>query len=302
MDGDALLYRLRQALNEYSDSSFLDTRTSYDYLWRAAIELVNRTACLHSTQAITSVASQRTYDLNGDFLRLYLKNSDNKRYVVWSSGSNTHFPTEKDYEDIISANNTTSILIPTGLAILDKSTLPTRLTGTATSIGTTSNGECTLTDSAGSFSSVEAGDIVNNTTDSSSGVVLSRTSSTVLVTALFGGTNNQWAVGNAYVIQPQGRLSIIFDPPPSTAGHTITVHYVQRPTPVYSSYGAYRFQPQYADALVYYASFLYRHRGREFNYADAHYKLWEMAVSRGASGLNESFNRRGFKMNLKGRK
>ena len=91
MDGKDLTRRLAQLMNEDTDSGGLDARTSYDYLYEAAIEFVNRTGCLKSSQDITTVADQSEYDLNADFMRLYLRDSDGELYLKYSDGTNTSF-------------------------------------------------------------------------------------------------------------------------------------------------------------------------------------------------------------------
>lgn len=298
MDGTDLLRRLRELLNEDSDSGWLDTRSSYDYLYDAAVEYVDRTGCLRGSQSITTVADDSQYDLKPDFLRLYLKNQSENYYIKLNDGSNDYFLTWKDYEDIYYENNTTSVTIPNRFSIIDTN-LPSQVTGTATSDGNASGGQCTLTDTSGDFSDVEAGAIVNNTTDGSSGVVLSKTSTTVLVVALFGGTDNEWDSSDAYVIQPQARYQIIIDPPPSTAGYTIYVPYIKRPAPVYSNYGVYGFvQPA---LLVKYAFFLYRYRGREPDFGDAMYRYWDAEVRKQAYGVNRAQRPSNWKVNFKKR-
>lgn len=284
-DGKDLLRRLRQLLDEESDSGWLDERTSYDYLYEAALELVDRTGCLKSSQTITTVADQQEYDLNPDFLRLYAKNDDNNLVIKYNDGSNDTFLELESYEDLFYNNETTSVNIPSNFALLDGD-LPSRVTGTATATGASSGGQCTLTDSAGDFSDVEAGAVVHNTTDGSSGVVLSKTDSTHLVTALFGGTNNDWSSSDAYVIQPNARYKLLLDPPPSDSGDTITVPYIQKPAPVYSDYGVYRFPDQYVPALIKYAYWLYKYRNREPNYGDAMYKFWIAQTGRYAASIN----------------
>jgi hypothetical protein len=298
VDGKDLLRRLRQLLNEDSDSGWMDTQTSYDYLYEAAKELVDRTGCLRTTQSITTVADDDEYDLSPDFMRLYAKNRDNNFYVRLNDGSTNHFLTWKDYELIIYDNNTTSVTVPSKFSIIDTAK-PSQVTGTATSNGAASAGECTLTDSAADFTSVNAGAIVHNTTDSSDGVVLSKTSSTVLVTALFGGSNDDWTSSDAYVIQPQARYQLFLDPPPSTAGYTLTVPYIQQPAPVYSDYGIYRFSDQYKDALVKYAAFLYKYRDKEPDFGDHLFRLWDMSVGRAAHSINRGQRPTNFKVNLK---
>ncbi|MFQ5493597.1 MAG: hypothetical protein ACE5DX_05580 [Candidatus Dojkabacteria bacterium] len=301
MDGKELLYRLRQLLSEDETSGFMDNKTSYSFLYEAALEFVVRTDSLKSTQSITTVADQKNYTLNADFMRLYLKNDENELFIKYNDGTNTAFILLRDYEDIILSNQTTSVSIPDRFTIIDDPTLDSRISGTATSAGAISAGESTLTDTSADFSDVSVGDVVHNTTDGSDGFVLSKTSSTVLVVALFGGTANDWTSSDAYVIQPQGRLQIILDPPPSTAGHTITVEYVQKPNIVASDYGVYRFPPQYADAVVKYAAFLYKYRDREVNFGDAYFQIFNRAVHNHAKSLNKSLGRGGYSVNFKKR-
>ena len=295
MDGKDLLRRLRNLLNEDSDSGWLDEQTSFDLFYDAAIDFVDRTGCLRSSQAITTVADQTSYDLKPDFLRLYVKNSSGDYFIKYNDGSSNSFPTWKDYEDVFYDDNTDSVSTPTRFSIIDAS-LPSQVTGTTTSDGAASGGQCVLPDTAGDFSDVEAGAIVHNTDDGSAGMVLSKTSSTVIVTALFGGTDDDWTSGDAYVIQPNPRFQLILDPPPETAGHTITMPYVQRPAPVYSDYGMYRFiNPS---ALIKYAFWLYKYRDKEPNFGDAMYKFWEAEIRRKAYSLNRAQRPLGFKVNL----
>jgi hypothetical protein len=304
MDGKTALYRLRNLLLEDANSAFLDDRTSYDFINAAASEFVQRTKSLKSSQAITTVADQRGYTLNANFMELYLKDKQNKLYLPYNDGSSSYseFIYWKDYEDLILEDNITSVSIPSGFTIIDDATLDSQVTGTATSAGASSGGQSILTDTAADFSDVSAGDIVHNTTDGSDGVVLSKTSSTVLVVALFGGTANDWTDSDAYVIQPQGRLQLQIDPPSSTAGHTLTVHYVQRPSPVYSDYGTFRFQPQHMDAILKYAAFNYKYRDQDPNYGDAYYQHWDRQLREANHSLNKSFNRKRLKVNMRARR
>lgn len=296
MDGKDLLRRLRELLNEDSDSSWLDTQTSYDFLYEAAKSLVDRTGCLRTTQSITTVADDDEYDLAPDFLRLYLRN-DGDYYIKFYDGSNNTFPTWVDYGEIVHQDTPTSVAIPSHFTIIDVAD-QSQATGTTTSAGASSGGECTLTDTAASFTDVNAGAIVHNTTDGSDGVVLSKTSSTVLVTALFGGTDNDWSSGDSYVIQPQSRYQLFLDPPPSTAGYTITVYYLQRPAPVYSDYGIYRFPSQYTEPLVKYAFWLYKYRDKQPDMGDAMYRFWERHVGEAAYSINRGQRPGSFKVNL----
>jgi hypothetical protein len=302
VDGKSALRGLRELLNERSTSSWLDTRSSYYWIYQSAIEFVRRTQCLKNTQSITTVADQASYTLNADFMEMYLRTEDtHELYIKYNDGTSDYFIKFKKYQEIIYENQTTSKTIPDFFTIIDDSVKDTRLSSTTTSVGAASGGECTLTDSAADFADVSPGDIVHNTTDGSDGVVLSKTSSTALVTALFDGTDNDWTSGDAYVIQPQARLKIVFDPAPSTSSHTATVYYIERPDPVYSDYGIYRIQSQYLQALVFYAAALYEYRDDEVNSSSRLVQFFDREVRQASAGLNDSFERKGFTTNWKKR-
>jgi len=143
---------------------------------------------------------------------------------------------------------------------------------------------------------------VHNTTDGSDGIVLSKTSSTVLVVALFNGTNDDWTSGDSYVIQPQGRMKLVLSQPPSTAGETITLNYIKRPDPVYSHYGTYRFQSHHLMALVKYAAWLYKYKDREPQTGDMLFQYWDRQVGIGSEQTRNAMNRKGFKVNRKVRR
>ena len=304
MDGKEALYQLRHLLGEGAESGFLDDRISYQYINNAAEEFVSRTECLTGTQTLTTVADQVGYTLNADFVEVYLRDRDNRLRLPYNDGSSSYndFIYFKGYNEIIMANNIASVSKPDSFAVIDDSTLDSRLSGTATGAGASSGGECTLTDSAADFSDVSPGDIVHNTTDGSDGVVISKTSSTVLVTALFNGTDGDWTSSDAYVIQPQGRLQLVFDPPPSSGGHTATVHYIKRPEPVYSDYGMFRFQSQHMQAILKYAAFNYKYRDQDPNFGDAYFQHWDREVRRAANNTGKSLNKEKLVVNFKGRR
>lgn len=300
MDGKSLTNGLAALLNEtVSSSSFLESRVSYDYLYEAALEFVRRTRCLTGTQPITTVADQSSYDLNADFLQLYLTDSQN-RYVVKYTDSNgvDTFLTFRDYEAVTYSNQSDSVTLPSNFSIIDNRTLTDRITGSVTSAGASTNGECTCTDSSAPFDDVEVGDDIHNTTDGSDGIVIAVTSTSALVTALFDGTDNDWDSSDAYVIVPQGRKKLVLDPPPATSGETVTIEYVQKPDPVYSPYRAYRFDRQYQPAIIKYAAWLYKYRDSAPNFGDAFYKFWDEQVRRAAKTEQKSFNRPTMRVNL----
>ena len=303
MDGKLLLYSLRHLLQEDSDSLNLDEFSSYQYLWDAAVELNLRTKSLRGEITVTTVASTANYALDADFLELYLRNSSKQHYIKYYDGSTYYFPLWKPYEEIIYANQmSTEAAIPNNFTIRDKEDLFDQITGTTTSDGASSGGQCTLTDTSGLFTTtdyVSPGDIVHNTTDGSMGIVLSITSATGLVAALFGGTNDDWTSGDAYVIQPQARYEIYFDPIPSTAAHTATVFYLKRPAPVFSDYGVYRFPAHYTSALVKYAAWLYKYRDREPNYGDQWYQFFDRQTRLFGNQTDNALRRRKFSVNLR---
>ena len=299
MDGKSLTNGLAKILSEnISTSSFLDPRTSYDYIYEAVLEFCRRTRCLTASQTITTVADQTNYDLNTDFLSLYLRDNSNRYVVKFNDGSNDYFLPFRDFESVSYSNQTTSVAIPSNFSIIDKQTLTARITGTVTSAGAASGGECTCTDSAAPFTNVKVGDDVHNTTDGSDGVVISVTSTSKLVVALFGGTDNDWTSGDAYVIVPQGRKQLVLDPPPSTAAYTVTINYVQKHDPVYSSYRTYRFDRQYEPAIVKYAAWLYKYKDSEPNFGDAYYKFWDMQVRTAAKTEQKSLNKPSMRVNM----
>jgi hypothetical protein len=297
-DGKDLRRRLKELLDEESGSTWLDARSCYDYFYDGALDFVDRTGCLRSVQTISTVATVSEYNLNPDFLRLYLRNSGGDYFLKYNDTSNTTFLTWKNYEDIYYQSSVTSGQ-PTRFSIIDAA-LTDRATGTATSTNASVGGESTLTAAAGNFANVAAGDTVNNTTDGSTGIVLSKTSSTVLVTALFGGTGNDWAAGDAYVIQPGARFKLVLDPVPSTSAHTVSVPYIQRPDPVYSDYGIYRFIN--SAVLVKYTFWMFKYRDKEPNFGDAMYKFWEAEVSKKAGSINAGQRPDSFIVNMKRRR
>ena len=304
MDGKAMLRSLRDQLMESSDSGFMDDRTSYDMLYNAAVEFAERTKCLQATQSITTVADQEEYTLDAEFIEPWWgDDEDGRKFVKLNDGSDNYFIKIRDYSEIVYGNNSDDPdTIPDSFSIITHPTIADQITGTATSTGAATGGLCTLTDTAADFSNVEAGDEIHNTTDSSDGVVVSKTSTTALKIALFGGTDNDVSSSDAYIIQPQGRLRIVFDPPPSTASYTITVPYIARPAPVYSDYGVYQFQAQYHPALVTFALWKYKYRDSKPNYGDSYYLQWESAIRRANTIIQGSFSRDRVTVSWRGRR
>ncbi len=302
MDGQTLLLALRQTLNESSTSGFLDTRTSYEFLWEAACEVARRTKSITTTQSITTVEDQAAYSLNPDFLGFYLRNNDENYFIHYTdTNGDVYAIVEGEYEDIVIDQNTDSVAIPSRFAVKDATQLA-QITGACTSAGDPSNGLCTLTNTAAPFANVKAGDFVHNVSDGSSGYVTSVTSSSAVVTALFGGTDNSWdfsGSGDSYIIQPQFRYSLVLDPPPDTADETLTVYYYKRPDPVFSIYGRYPFHQQLTWPMARFAAWLYKYRDGEPNYGDSWYQQFDAYVRVNSQMTRRNTNRRRLKVNMK---
>lgn len=290
MDGLSLLYGLRNLINEDVSSAFLDDRTSYEYLWQAAKTFASRAGVLKATQSITTVADQTSYTLNADFDKLYLMDEDKNFIIKYSDGTTQTFPTFKSYDSVVYENNTTSINVPSNFTLLDAA-LDSQITGTATSTAAPVGGLTTLTDTAGNFTNANVGDVIHNVTTGASGYIISKTSTTVIATAMFNGSSTSWTSADSYVIQPQGKVQLIIDPPPSIAGDTITVYYNQIPAPVFSDYGMYRIQQKYIPLLIQYAAWLYKYRDREPDFGDKFYVQFDQGVREANSSFNRSLSK-----------
>lgn len=271
MDGKLLVRTVLDSLDlPVHDELTADLRMIYYYLDSAVVEFVRETRCLTTTTTITTVASQQTYDLPPDFIALYLKNNNDRFIVKYYDGSQYWWPTKVSYDAIFYDNETEAQDTPDVFAITDAND-PGSVTGSATSDGAQTGGECTLTDSTKQFTSTDlvyARDIVHNITDDSDGIVLEVVSDTELKTALFDGKSNQWSSGDEYRIERSGHKQITFDAPCSTAGHIVTVPYVCMPQPVFSSYRNWRFPASTCRAVCMEAAYLYASQKEDFAMAD----------------------------------
>jgi hypothetical protein len=300
MDGASLDYKLEQLLRESSSSAFIDQRSSYDYLYEAAKKINSRTAYLKGQQTITTVTSTSAYDLEADFMNLYFTNSFNEYVIKYQTAAGTiYWITWKDYDKLIQniVTSTDTTPIPSNFTIVPKKTITARITGTATATGTLAYEETALTDAAAPFSDVSIGDSVHNTTDASAGTVIAVTSTSVLVTSLFGGTDNTWTSGDAYIVIPQGKKQIVIDTASANSGDSIIIDYVQLPTPVYSAYRTYRIDQSYEMALVYYAAWLYKSKDRDMT--DYFFKCYDREVRQASAQVDKAFGRgNSFKVNF----
>jgi hypothetical protein len=298
MDGYTLSRDVRELLNEDSTSLFIDSRNTYDYLYEAACDLNSKIHALTSSQTITTVDGTSEYVLNSDFMGLYLKN-DNNFYVKLYDGTSYYWVRYSDPDSIYYLNNTDEVAIPNQFTISDYQALTTRITGAATADGTSTYGECTLTDTTSPpFTDVTVGDMVHNITDGSHGVVISITSTSAIITSLFDGTNNDWTSGDTYMVVPKGRMMLTLDPIPSTSAYSVYVEYLQKPEPVFSLYKTYRFDNTWRFALAKYAAWLYKYRDREPNYGDSWYKYYDMQIRNYKRDHKKASNKGGFKVYL----
>lgn len=301
MDGKRLSRQLRQMLNEESGSNFLDSFTTYDLLNQAAVQLNDTLEQLETEIDLTTVADQADYTLPANYTRLTRVNHLGRGLVRYSDGASFHNIVMKD-DDLRFRNETfttTSADIPSSFSIQYDDAEDSQVTGTTTAAGTAVAGKAILADTGADFSDVEAGDTIHNTTDGSMGVVLSKTSGTVLVTALFDGTANDYTSGDAYVIQPQAKYKLTLDPPPSNASNVVTVGYLRRPKPVYSDYDSFQFPTQYQDALVFYAAGFYKYRNQMNDEGNTWFGHANQLVRMHNKSTNQTLNKRRVIVNFK---
>jgi hypothetical protein len=301
MDGKRLSRQLRQMMNEESGSNYLDSFTTFDLLNQAAMKLNEKIEHIQTSETLTTVADQDSYTLDADYIRLTILNGKGRELIRYSDGSTFYYIPRVD-EDLSFRNKTyttTSVSIPDSFDIVYDDTEDTQVTGTATSTVAKVSGKTTLNDTAADFSDVEPHDTIHNTTDGSMGVVISKTSTTVLVVALFDGTANDWTSGDAYVIQPQAKYKLVLTPPPSTANESVIVPYLKRPKPVYSDYDQFQFPIQYMDAIVFYAVGFYKYRHQ----MNAEGNMWfghaDNLVRQYNKSHNTSLGKRRISVNLK---
>lgn len=288
MDGKTITDLMLDALDTPIREELFNTdpRVLYQCLDRAAIEFCRETRALTKEIALTTVAAQQAYDLPPDFIGLYLKNPSDRYIFKYYDGSSYSWTVQVPYEQLFRLNLTTAKSSPSYFAVIDKLSQPALITGTTTSAGAVSAGQCTLTDSTKLFLTtnlVYPRDIVHNTSDKSDGIVLSVTDATQLVTALFKGMEGQnadWSSGDAYVIQRSTAKQIFLDAPSETAGHTITLPYTAMPDPVYSDYGFWRLPAATCHAIACEAAFFWQNRKGKYQAADRHHVMFINEMNR----------------------
>lgn len=378
MIGIDYLNRLNQLLNDSHPSGYwMDKKVSFDFLYEAAKDMQKELGSLHSSQTITMVPGQTNYALHPSYMGISVVDDYGDKLVKFYDGvANTSWLSWEDYSDILYGNNSTSVRVPSTYGIIDRS-LASQITSTVTSTTTASGGESNLVNSAAgtTFADVCPGDVVYNVTQSLIGIVLSKTNTTTLKTAMFdvsavNSAYGAWTSGDTYIIQPQPRYDLVVNPPPSgvetltvdvapsiswSAGatltgasstetctviscttskvyvvenrsgtftdgeiisdgtytadcgtgyptfsgtQTVTVNFLQRPDPVYSDYGSYRFAAGYEEALIKYACWLYKYRDLTPDMADKFYTFYDMQLRKAKNVHNKATGKKDFKVNF----
>jgi hypothetical protein len=230
MDGKTLLKYGEEGLGgiDVGDKKFF-----FDCLDAAVVDFVRRTRTITSSVIVTTIEDTQVYNLPSDFIELHAKGYQRRLIGKYSDGTNTYWPVLTSYEKIFRSNLTNSKDYPGRFAIIDKQTKDDPIEGTATATHAPVAGEAILEDSGASFeSTVSKRDVIHNTTDESSGIVLSVTDDTHLKCALFNGTANKFTTDDVYVIISAGNWQVYLDAPSKTAGHTLTLPYVCMPSPI----------------------------------------------------------------------
>jgi len=310
MEGKTARLFTERLIHAISKATVINRKLTYDLLGQGADEFVSLTNSIKESQTVTTVASQASYDLNADYMQLYLKTGDKKGgdyFIQYSDGTNTHITLFKPYQNVIYDNQTTAVLIPSNFTIYEKTSLETQISSTTTSAGTQSGGSSTLTDTATTFTdeAVSARDIVHNSTKDATGVVIA-VDTNALTTAMFNhkGDPVGWASGDAYIIQPVQRMQLQFDPPPSTASHTATVYYAAKANPVYTDFATWQIQDQWHKAFCYWAADAYLaqyeietpEQGAKLVSGEKYNKKFEDIVRRAKYEIDKGLGKKGYSM------
>jgi hypothetical protein len=297
VDGYNLQRKVRQLLGESSSSLFIETDATYDYLYEAVCEFIRRTAILTGTQTITTVPSQSTFNLNPDFMGLFMVDNNMRYFIKYTQSGSDSFLFWKDYSSIVYNNTTTAVDIPFNFSIIDADALD-NISGTATSTSVNSFDLSMLTDLATDLSNVKEGDVVINIADGSHGYVSSVMTSHAVYTSLQSGTNNDWTSGDSYVIIPSQKYALFLNPP-STGSDTITINYIKRPIPVYSDYEKYQISSSYESVITEYAAFLYKYRDREPSFGDKWFQHFDSVCRQAKQTTNNIKNKTSYRVNLR---
>ena len=290
---------ISQLLSEYN-TTWIDLKSSFDYVWEAAKDFSKETRAHSVTQSITTVALTAGYNLLPSFLEILTKD-DHEEYVVqYYDGTNTNWISLESYSDYLQNGNTSGT--PSNFCVTD-ATAPAAITGTADSTLSPVAGQTALVDASADFTLVTIGDEVLNATTGDWGIVQAKNSTTSIQTAMFdlsvrGGAYIGWSATDAYIITPAPRYQIILDPPPNTTGHIVTVNHYANPYPVYSDYGSYPFATDYEEALVKYAAWLYRYRDQKPNIGDPLYVFYEKQMRKAKNTQRRATGVKGFRVSF----
>ena len=209
MIGKLYQSQLNQLLSE-SSSTWIDLKTSFDFMYEAAKDFSKETKACHGSQTITTVATQAEYNLNPDFLEVLTKDDHDLPVIKYSDGTNTTWLSWESYSDYLQGDNPDGT--PSSFAITD-ATLVTRITGTVTTGSTNAGGETTLTDTGTVLTSLFPGDNIINTKSDYYGLVLKtqpqspRQCSTLARGAGHTQTGQQ-AIPTLYNLLPDTRLCL----------------------------------------------------------------------------------------------
>ena len=281
MHGLAAVKRMLDALNEAGVSdAYCDNRKAYQYLDEAALDFCRRTRILTGSATITTVANQQLYDLPPAFLEPYERNMNGRRLFAsyTTAAGDVSWPVVTSYEKIVRANLTDAEETPGAFAIVDRRTIPTIISGTASAAGAASNGESKLTVATAIFGTVAVRDAVVNVTDGSQGIVLAATDTKNLQTALFSGTNNAWATSNAFYIVPAVTHQVFLRAKSLNAGDTFRLDYISKPEPVFASQRSWRIPEEHCPAICLKAAALFMDTKKEMKAADYWHKTYELEV------------------------
>ncbi len=272
MDGKTATRAMQKALNASGFSgSYLNHRDAYEYLDEAAADFARRTLVLSACVEITTVEDQARYDLPPDYLELQVKDSNRRYFGIFedAEGNKSH-PVLTEFERIRRNEDGESQDVPVSFAVEDKRDRPLLVAGSTTGAGVVALGEAVLTDLGASFTGeVQVRDVVHNTTQEYSGIVLAVNSGTALTTALFddSGSPVGWGAGDGYSILPMSRRQVVLDAPSGVAGSTLTLDYVCLPGPMSSEFSFWRFGLKSCHAMAKEAAALFLDSQKEWDVA-----------------------------------
>lgn len=244
MDGKSLFNAVLDLCDDRNAAAELYRRRRIFECLDQAASIFCRTVRNYKSQAtLTTVANQQDYSLPPDFIDLYMLRGG-QYFARYYDGTDYSWATVVEWEELFQANLTDAEAIPSRLAIRDRESGDAAITGTATTAGTKSvDGIAILTDSTKAFLTTDRvwpRDVIHNTTDGSSGVVVSVPSATTLRCALFDGSGDDWTNADAYTITPAAEKQIILEAKSEAAGHLINIPYIALPDPVFSDYATWR--------------------------------------------------------------